>query len=286
MIRVHRWTVILLFFATSAFGIDLEVSSRLDNLYWASGRTNSVSGRTFQGSDLFWNLQGSVTQELTDSLVFKGGIEIDPVLRWRAYSRLAFDLENLTLEFSPLIGVFNTTQKWFNPGLEAGVQYTWPGAFFVRAGFLTTFAPVAKSGDYYLSSQSFSVGALMENGIVSFHVEDKAATIRTLDTLTTVDATTKYWLDTEMFLKNFPLRWALITGYQATGRSYIASTETTTTLHSALLGARFSWDFGAGTVVWAQAESALFNVGWNAAVLAVPSTTGLFQATVGARYHW
>ncbi len=84
------------------------------------------------------------------------------------------------------------------------VQYTWPGYMFVRGGFLTTFAPVAKTGDYYFNGLSAAVGALLENGIVAFNIEDKSATFRKTDSLTTVDGSTKYWVDTEMFLKNVP----------------------------------------------------------------------------------
>jgi hypothetical protein len=286
MIRRLRWAVLLMISAGPSFGVDLDLSSRVDNLYWATTRQNLTAGYTFKGTDLFYNLQGSVTQELGDNLQFKGGVEIDPVLRSRAYAQLAFSLDRLSLQFAPLLGTFNSTQKWFNPGLEAVVQYTWPGLGYVRGGFLTTFAPVAKVGDYYLSSQSAAAGALFENGIVSFNIEDKAATFRTTDSMTTVDASTKYWLDTEMFLKNFPLRWAILTGFQAASRSYVTATEVTTTLYSVLLGARFSWDFGSGTAVYAQGESALFNTGWGSTVMAVPASAALFDLVAGVRYHW
>jgi len=286
MIRTLLCAVLLFLGASSAWSLDLELSTRLDSLYWAPTRDNDTSGHTFQGTDLFWNVQGSVTQELQDGLLFKGGVEIDPVLRWRAYSQLSYNLENMTLQFAPFLGIFNSTQKWFNPGMDASVQYTWPGFMYVRGGFLTTFAPVSKTGDYYLSGLSAVVGLLMQNGIVSFHIEDKSATFRASDSLTTVDASTKYWLDTEMFLKNFPLHWAVLTGYQVTKRSYIAAAEVDTPVHSALLGARFSWDFGSGTTAFLQAESSFFNTGWDDTVMAVPSSRVIFDTVAGVRYHW
>jgi len=286
MNRLFRWTLFLSFFASTAFGIDLETSFRFDNLYWAPTRTSSTAGKTFDGTDLFWNLQGSISQELGDGLTFKGGIEVDPILRARAYSRLGVALDSLTLSFTPFLGTFSSTQKWFNPGLEAMVEYTWPGLMFVRGGFLTTFAPVSKEGDYYLSSQAAAVGFLSENGIVSFNIEDKAATFRQSATLTTVDSSTKYWMDTEMFLKNFPLRWAILTGYQVTGRSYVTTVEVSTPVHSVLLGGRLSYDFGGGTVVWVQGEASLFNVGWNDTILNLGSSKTLFQTVAGVHYHW
>lgn len=286
MIRTLICTVLLFLGASSAWSLDLELSTRFDTLYWAPTRRADTAGYTFRGSDLFWNIQGSVTQELQDGLLFKGGVQIDPILRWRAYSQLSYSLENMTLQFAPFLGVFNSTQKWFNPGLDAVVQYTWPGFMFVRGGFLTTFAPVAKTGDYYLSGLSASVGALLENGIVSFNIEDKSATFRATDSLTTVDGSTKYWVDTEMFLKNVPLRWAVITGYQVTRRNYIATVETTTPIHSVVLGGRLSWDFGAGTVFFVQGESSFFNSGWDDTVMNLPSTGVVFDAVAGVRYHW
>ena len=286
MIRTICWAVLSVLLAVPTFGVDLEISSRLDTLYWSPTRTDTTSGHQFTGSDLFYNVEGSVTQEIGDGLLFRGGVAIDPVLRSRAYAQLNFTVDNLNLSFTPFLGTFNSTQKWFDPGLEAMVEYSWPGFLFVKGGFLTTFAPVAKSGDYYLSSLTAAVGGVLENGIVTFTIQDKSATFRTSESLTTVDSSTKYWLDTEMFLKNFPLRWAILTGYQVTGRSYIGSAETLTSIHSALLGLRFSWDVGAGTTLYLQGESAIFTVGWNETDLEVPSNRGLYQAVAGVRYHW
>jgi len=182
--------------------------------------------------------------------------------------------------------VFNSTQKWFNPGMEATVEYTWPGLLFVRGGFLTTFAPISVAGDYYLSSQSVAVGFQMENGIVTFNIEDKSATFRVNDSLTTVDETTKYWLDTEMFLKNFPLRWAVLTGFQITNRSYVTTSEDSTPVYSALLGGRLSWDFGSGLSTFLQAESSIFNYGQQSTVMNLPDTVPVLQTNIGLRYHW
>jgi hypothetical protein len=145
---------------------------------------------------------------------------------------------------------------------------------------------VSKTGDYYLSGLSAAVGALLENGIVSFNIEDKSATFRVSDTLTTVDASTKYWMDTEMFLKNVPFRWAVLTGYQVTRRSYVETAQVDTSVHSVLLGGRVSWDFGAGTVVFVQGETSFFNTGWDDTVMKLASTTPVFDMVAGVRYHW
>jgi len=286
MIRTLHRALVLFILASPAFGIDLEVSSRIDNLYWNSGRQDTASGQTYQGTDWFWNLQGSVTQDLADGIQFKGGVEIDPILRWRAYSQLGFNLESLSVKFTPFLGVFNSAQKWFNPGMEAQVEYTWPGLMFLRGGFLTTFAPVAKTGDYYLSSQSASLGFLVQNGIVSLNIEDKSATFRVSDTVTTVDESTKYWVDTEMFLKNFPLRWAILTGFQITNRSYIATSEDSTPIYSVLLGGRLAWDFDSGTSVFVQGESSIFNYGLGSTTMSLPASVPVLDATAGMRFHW
>lgn len=286
MVRKFCSALCLLLIGSALPALDLEVSSNFDNLYWGTQGRDNVEGRTFDGKQLFWNLQGSVSQQIDESLEFQGGLVIDPVLRWRAYSRLGFSLDNLSLRFAPLFGIFNSDQKWFNPGLEAQVSYTWPGVMFVSGGFLTTFAPVSRSGDYYLSSLSAAGGLMLENGIVTFHVEDKAATFRVDETLTTVDGSSKYWLDAEMFIKNFPLRWAVLPGYKITSKTYVSEVETSATVHSALLGARVSYDWGRGTSAWIQGEAALLSLGWDQTVFEVPKTAVLFQAVAGVRYHW
>ncbi len=283
--RTRLWCLFFFISAASTFGIDVEVSSRFDNLYWNSTRRDDASGRTFSASDLFWTLQGSVTQELADGLLFKGGVENDPILRWRAYSQLGFSLEGFSLKFAPFLGVFNSTQKWFSPGMDASVQYTWPGFVFVRGGFLTTFAPISKTGDYYLSALNAAVGVQVPNGIITFNVEDKSATFRVMDGLTTIDESTKYWLDTEMFIKNFPLRWAILSGYQITNRSYVTNSEDTTPVYSILVGARFSWDFSADTTAFVQMESSFFNTGLGSTNMNLASTALIYDAVAGVRYH-
>ena len=285
MIRMRLGALFFFISVSSSFGLDIDVSSRFDNLYWNSNRTDDTNGRTFSGTDLFWTLQGSVTQDLGDGLGFKGGVENDPILRWRAYSQLAYSLQNFSLKFAPFLGAFNSTQKWFNPGLEASVEYTWPGFLFVRGGFLTTFAPVSRIGDYYLSSLSAAVGFHVENGIITLNVEDKAATFQVANGTNTVDESTKYWLDTEMFIKNFPLRWAILTGYQITNRSYISSSEDSTPLHSVLVGARLSWDFTAETTAYVQMESSFFNAAWGSTIMNLAATTPVYDVVAGMRYH-
>lgn len=285
MIRTSFVAVFIVFSASLCFGIEVELTFRGDNLYWAPSHRDTVDGRTYQGADLFWTVEGSITQELGDGVLFKGGVINDPVLRSRAFTQLGFALNSLSLNFSPFLATFNSS-KWFSPGMEALVEYTWPGLLFVRGGFLTTFSPVAKNGDYYLSSLTASVGGLLENGILTLNVVDKAATFQLPDGLTTVDGSTKYWVDLEMFLKNFPLRWAFLTGYQLTNRTYLTASEVSTPVHSLLIGARFAWDFGQGTTTFLQGESAFFQQGWNGAVVRVPSQTAVFQASTGVRYHW
>lgn len=286
MIRRLSRVLFFVVVASTCSGIELELRGKAENLYWSPTALDTVAGRTFRGSDLYWGLQGSVTQEVGDGIVFRGGVENDPILRTRAYSQLGFSMDNLSLNFAPFLGTFNSTGKWFNPGLEALLEYNWPGAVFLRGGFLTTFAPVAKSGDYYLSSLTAAVGTMMENGILSLNVVDKAATFRGSGLKTTVDASTKYWLDLEMFQKNFPLRWAFLTGYQLTSRSYLTDTESKASLHSVLMGTRLSWDIGRRATLYCEANSVLFQTSWDDAVLRVPSDTGVFQAVTGVRYRW
>jgi len=286
MIRTASWGFLLLVFASPCFAMDLESSIEATNLSWSAAKRNTTSDLTFQGADWAWGVTSSLSQDLGSGIGFRGGIDIDPVLRWRAYSQMSFALDHLTVRFAPFLGTFNSTQTWFNPGMQASVKYIWPGFMSVGGGFLTTFAPVAKAGDYYLSDLNANVSALLENGIVTFRVEDKSATFRVNANLTTVDDVTKYWVDTEMFMKNFSLRGAILLGYQKTSRTYIDSDEVIATLHSFLLGTRFSWDFGRGTSVFAQVESSLFSTAWDSASLNLPDTVPLVDIKIGTTYHW
>ncbi|MEI8093979.1 MAG: hypothetical protein WCG80_07205 [Spirochaetales bacterium] len=258
----------------------------MTNLFWSDTRGADVAGFTQTGADLFWQVAGSVSQDLSDGVQFQGGIEEDPVLKRRVYARLGFDMESLTIRFTPFLGVLNTTQKWFNPGLEASVGYTFPGLGSLTGGFSTSFAPLSKVGDYYLSSEYASLVVFLDNGILTLSVDDRSSIVRKTSLLDVQNYLTAYRLDTELFVKNFPVRTAIILGYQTAGRSYIATTPNETPLNSILVGMRLMVNFGTFLSVYGEGVGSVFNFGTLDTKVAVPDSSMLYQVQSGIKFHY
>ena len=271
--------------ALVASAAELETAGSISNLYWAPDRIDNTAGHTMTGSELFWQVEGSVSQDFSDGLRFKGGVEQDPILKRRLFAELGFDVNNLTIHFTPFVGLINTAQKWFNPGLEASVRYVFPGVGFVEGGFSTSFAPLSKVGDYYISSEFASVGISVENGIITFSVDDRSSIVRSTSLLDVQDYQTRYLLDTEIFYKNFPVRTNLILGYQLMGRAYIASSPHDTPLHSALGGLRLTMLVGPDFSVYSEGIASLVNLGLGDTLLKVPDSSLLFELKTGLKFH-
>ena len=283
-----RRLVVAVFGCALAFVVsatEVETAVSISNLFWAPDRLDTTAGHTMTGTEIFWQLEGSMSQDFSDGLRFRGGVEQDTILKRRLYADLGFDLNSLTVHFTPFVGLVNTAQKWFNPGLEASVQYVFPGFGFVQGGFSTSFAPLSKIGDYYLSSEFASVGISVENGIVTFSVDDRSSIVRATSLVDVQDYQTRYLLDTEIFYKNFPLRTNLILGYQVLGRAYTGVSPHDTPLHSALGGLKLTLLLGPDYAVYTDWIASLFNLGLGDTVLKVPDSSLLSEFKIGLKVH-
>lgn len=287
MMRFVSVCVLFLMSGFSVLALEIETSSSFSNLYFDSLRNPDVSGKTFKGSDLFWCIDFTAREEFQEGFKVSGGFQTDLIQKRRLFSQINVDVGNFSLFFSPFIGFINTTEKWFNPGIEASLQYAFPGFGFLKGGFSTTFSPLSKNGDYYTGSQFTTLGVFLENGIVSLNIENKLFTQKKDQSLDATDELTKYYLNTEVFIKNFPFKFNVGTGYQILNRSYnSASNQQQTTLHSLLVGAGCNWEMDKQTVTYLQIQSAVATLGWNDAIYSVPDTGILYFVKLGVKYKF
>lgn len=270
----------------TALSLEIDTSTNFTNLYFDPNRSPDSSGKTFKGNDLFWCIDFIIKSDLQDNVKLNAGFSTDPILQRRLFSELSMDWNDFNISFTPFLGTFNTWEKWFTPGIDASLKYSLPGFGFLQGGFSSTFSPLSKIGDYYSGSEFGKIGIFLENGIVSFLVENKLLTKRQTQSLDTTNEITKYYLDSEIFIKNFPFKFNIGTGYQQLNRSYNADSQQQTTLHSLILGCGYSWDVSKDIITYGQLQTAVATMGWNDVIYSVPDTGLLFFSKIGVKYRF
>lgn len=278
--------LLLLLPLSFVYSLEIETSSSITNLYFDTSRTLDIEGKTFRGSDLFWCLDFAAKEEFQEGFNVSGGILTDIIMKRRIFSEINLNLGNFGLFCTPFIGFVNTWQKWINPGFEAAIQYSFPGYGFIKAGFSTTFSPLTKVGDYYTGSQFANFGLYLDNGIVTLEIENKVFTLKQDDSMNSTNELTKYYLNSEIFIKNFPFKFNIGTGYQMLNRTYNTVSETQTTLHSLLIGFGTKWEISKNLTAFINGQSAIATLGWNSIIYSVPDTGLLYFIKIGASYKF
>jgi hypothetical protein len=275
---------IMLTTMSSLYAFEVDSSAMVTNLYWASSRNADTTGVTFNGQDYFWNWNESITEAIGKEMEVRLGWLTDPILRHQVFVDFMGHYDNLSYSVGPVLGAFNTQQNWFSPGLRAELQYTQPGVFFFRTHLETSFPPILAPGDTYSGELKGSLGLYLENGIVTLEAENKTF-VENKSNTNVKDNLTKYQMETEIFVKNFPMRLAIDLGYQTLSRIYYPfNTSISTQVDSALFGGRLTWDINSKSTVYLKEENSLFSFGQNSTAYSVPDYGLLFSLEVG--YRW
>lgn len=275
--------VLLLSTATAAFSTDLTIQANSSNLFWAAARTNDVAGTTFAGADFFYGLDAYIAQDLGENLKLKAGMIDDQIIHRKIFSEISYAYSNFTITVGPFFSTIATAEKWFSPGILAAFQYDIPGYLFARVGFQTSMNPLGRNGDFALADQWATVGIFLPNGIISGTIQDRSFQNRKSATITTIDSRSDYVLSTEVFEKNFPIRYALDIKYQILSRVYQASTTTSTPLNSALLGNRITWDIDQNWTVAAGFDFNILTFATDDTNFTVGANTFLYGASLTVR---
>ena len=275
---------IMLTTMSSLYAFEVDSSAMVTNLYWAPSRNADTPGETFNGQDYFWNWNESFKAALGKELEVRTGWLTDPILRHQLFVDFMGHYNNLSFSVGPVLGTFNTQQTWFSPGIRTEFQYTLPGVLFFRTHLETSFPPLLAPGDTYSGELKGSLGFYLENGIVTLEAENKTF-VENKSNTNVKDNLTKYLMDTEIFVKNFPMRLAIDLGYQSLSRIYYpVNTSVSTQVETALFGGKITWDINSKSSIYVKEENSLFSFGQQSTVYSVPDYGLLFSLEAG--YRW
>lgn len=268
--------------SASAQWLEMGLEGQFSNLYLRPERT--PSDNSFDGlSDFYYNGNVYFVSELSPGVSVRSGYESDPVLRRKLYSYVIFQQSLVTFTVGPYYGILNTARKWFSPGANLDLRLDVPQLIFVTLGFNTSFSPLSADGDYYHSGQRASLGFYVPFGIITL-----AADYRTFQTLQGSVIVRDEWIkggiSTEVFFKNFPLRYTATIDFDSLQRDYVNGD--THQLMSLIFGNKLFWDLNPGLAFYTLVDVSVFSFGWEELNYAVPSYLPLGRATLGVRIRF
>lgn len=268
---------------STGFALDLNLNSSMTNIFWSGDRKADTAGLEFKGADLFYSVDGWISQEIGDGLGMKAGFSNDMILRKKAFADIFYKFDNFTFTVGPFFSTFNTVEKWFNPGILAAFQMDIPGWIFLKVGFQSNLGGMSKVGEFIISDQFATAGLYLPNGIITGGMRDRSFQQTTGANATVIDSLTDFNLSTEVFEKNFPVRYAFDMRYQILNRSYQAATVKTSPVHSILLDNKFTWETSPGLSLYGAFGFNLLSFGTDSTVYSVPKQGFLYTASLGMK---
>lgn len=261
---------------------ELSFSGEFSNLYLRPERTAQED--SFTGlKDLYYHGSFAYVTEFAPGFYIRSGYASDPLLRRKVYSFISAQTSNITFTIGPYFGVLNTARKWFSPGMSFDVRLDVPEVLFLTLGFETNFSPILSEGDYYHSGERASFGFYVPYGIITLYGEYKTFQTRTGGAFVRDDLH-QVGLSTEVFFKNFPLRYQAALDFQSLQRDYVEGN--THQLMSLLFGNRLVWDVNPAWSLFAMVEVSVFSFGWEELQYQVPPWLPLGSLRLGSRFRW
>ena len=209
------------------FSMELEVSGGLGNLMFDKSRTISLTegGEVFKPK-IFTFGQIRLSGE-HKNLTFNAGFEADPILRNSLFGNIGLESEYFLFEIGPFLGIYNTREMPFIPGISGGLKFQRPGVVFAQANASSSLAFYnrEKTGHYSLYSVDFAAGFWLPNAICSLNMGLQRFTQRASRDYLIGDHLDRYFLRAHFFAKNVPFTLRLDLGYQSLKRSYTNNTD-------------------------------------------------------------
>ncbi len=273
---------ILMLPVASLSGVQINGTFRLENTGFASNRPSTDT--TFSGTDLFWEGSFSMMQAVTDNFLVEGGVSRDLILGNMAYSLFQLRTDYIGLGIGTFLGFLNSSSSTLRPGLSTVARLEFPGIAYVsvRADGLpggTTASP----GDYIQEQSELALGLYLRNALMGIGLTNKRFVLSTANGSIT-DSLTDYWLRTEIFEKNVPLRLRLSLSYQTLSREYAdGATNPTDVLGTFILGTGFGFELVGGLTMYVDVQSSLYTTGSGqlSPLTIIGFEKFLFKATAG-----
>jgi hypothetical protein len=277
--------------APALFALELEITGGLGNVAFDTGRTSSLSaGEETFDAQLFPLVRAAVSGKLKDYFGFSGGIERDPLLRNRLFASLSIDLDYVSLEMGPVMGLFNSEGQAVNPGFLAGIKAELPGIFFANLEASSSLGSVLDiTGNYGHKSADIAAGFWVPYVICSLNFSARTYAVQEKANLLTEDSLTRYFFRADVYTKNVPYTIRVDLGCQNLKRSYsgyvinnasLEKTVTTDEFKSFFLGLEGAYTFSPELRITLGGEFPVYS--WSVGPMKSPHKDSfLFRARTG-----
>jgi hypothetical protein len=262
-IDVPRVSVLCLLLALlgagASFGLDLGVETWVGNLGFRTDRDSSDT--RLPGSSYFWGISVFGTQSLTDNITLETGFYSDPVLRNTTRTIFTYNAGFMSVGIGPIFGLFNDLGTPIKSGLSASVRLEYPGVVFLSLRADSSIGgSLVETGDYTQGLTDITLGVYLPNVICTVSMNTRSFEQKASSENVT-DRVAEYTLAAELYKKNVPYRLRLWMAYQDLSRSYVASSTTTATLGSVILGTQVEVTLEGPVVLRAGLEGNVYSFG-------------------------
>ena len=217
--------LLFLVFAGPLAAMQLEISAGAGNLTYDSDLKEALSlesnPKPFDPK-LFLLGRAAVSGE-TSYFYYEAGIERSPILRNLFFANFGVDLINFSMHVGPFVGLLNTPEEIFNPGLAVGLGLEFPGIFYVNANASSSLGGTwGAVGSYTQRTGDVSAGFWVPHVICSLNVQTQSFSEKKDVNLLVEDSVIRYFFRADVFAKNIPFTVKVDLGYGSLMRSYYA----------------------------------------------------------------
>ena len=214
---------LIIFCVIPLHGIEIEITGGVGDISFDTG------SKEFLGSDIdpqpfaphFYPLIKAVVSGESGFIYYRGGFEREPILRNRIFANVGINLNFFNIDVGPFVGIFNTQQQMFNPGLSIALGLQVPGIIFMNLHASSSLGGALKTiGENYQSDGAITAGFYVPYVICSFNLETRSFSHNRESNLLTEDSLTKYFFRADVFTKNVPFTVRIDMGYGMLKRIY------------------------------------------------------------------
>jgi hypothetical protein len=288
MKRHYFFVICLLFSGISAhiFGLDLKVSGGLGNNAFDPARELPLEADVFD-PHYYPRILVDLKGEVSNLITFGACFERDPILRNRLIGTMGLNAGYVHLDMGPMVGIFNSGTKSFNPGISAAIRLEIPGILYGAVSTASTIgANLNIPGSYIHGEGEAALGVWAPYVLTVFSFRTRTYTESTGVQSSRSDEQTRYQLGTEIFSKNMPYTIHVDIGYQSLQRNYTeAGVSSTDELRSVYVGLEGTFTINPMLKVLAGLEAPVYS--WGAQPLKPPpANTMLFDAHAGVEFSF
>ena len=273
--------LLVLFGAGAAAGLDLGMDTWIGNLGFRADRASTDT--SLPGASYFWGVSVYGTQPISDTISMETGFYSDPVLRNLSRTVFTYNAKFLSVGIGPIFGLFNDLGTPVKSGLSASLRLEYPGVVFVSLRSDSSIGgSLVQVGDYAQVLTNITLGVYLPNAICTLAMntrsfEQKAASQNVTDRVA------EYTFATELYKKNVPYRLRIWLAYQDLSRVYTATSTTTATLGSVILGTQVEVTLAGPVVLRAGLEGNVYSFGLGS--LVGSDSAFLFRSFAGLKLN-